>query len=489
MADKPMDIKTLRQLGRDPKYCNSVKEGELDTILQILLADNNHGTKLTVAQKIDIIATVSNIVLINRQLHLSYFIPKYSKDLFIYCNMFVKLTNQITTQQDFQDLVPMYRMIFLTLYGALSDVGDEIINDVFNVLFKGFNDCMKILDSCCDDIYFQLLLIEILKCLYTLHHKYHYGSNLIQDEDFSDDCVNIVNTYSQKQELGRASDNHSLLIKNSFNFLLVLFSEREETKTTELFNGPKELYLTFFSNIDSQLQNQLSSIIDSNDDSSKKEHYPLLVNQLVILNHMSKLLLGDLKDSKDQKFRELLAYAGSIVLPDAKSSFTYNQFVRILVSSAFPNLSTTQTFPEMQQLSFVKELVLGLFYTLSYDPDPKKHQTKFFELAGFLNANAYTEKFNILVESSIDLEKLARPTNKYLDKELLEAKTPLYLDSATSSSEKSPMDDLSEEDKEREAEKLFVLFDRMENLRTFENFKNPVRQWQQEGKFEDLDTQ
>jgi hypothetical protein len=46
------------------------------------------------------------------------------------------------------------------------------------------------------------------------------------------------------------------------------------------------------------------------------------------------------------------------------------------------------------------------------------------------------------------------------------------------------LEDMTDEEKEREAEKLFVLFERMERLGITQN---PVRTMQQSGKFEELD--
>ena len=45
--------------------------------------------------------------------------------------------------------------------------------------------------------------------------------------------------------------------------------------------------------------------------------------------------------------------------------------------------------------------------------------------------------------------------------------------------------EMTDEEKEREAERLFVLFDRMRNLGV--GLENPVRAFQQSGRFEELD--
>ena len=46
------------------------------------------------------------------------------------------------------------------------------------------------------------------------------------------------------------------------------------------------------------------------------------------------------------------------------------------------------------------------------------------------------------------------------------------------------MDEMTDEEKEREAERLFVLFERLQNLGV--GVENPVRAFQQSGRFEEL---
>ncbi|CAH6720008.1 hypothetical protein CLIB1444_03S02366 [[Candida] jaroonii] len=489
------DIKKLRSLGKSPQYCNNVKYKEFDIIVSILLGDD----ELSMSQNVDIIATISNIVLLNRDLHLNHFVPVYSKKTFIYCDQFMKQI-ELSSPQNFQNAVPIFRILFLTLYGGLDDIDNDIIEDVFNILLKGFKDCMVIIEEEISNESYQLVLIEILKCLYTLNQKYHHGVSLVQDEEFTDSCLKIINLSFKNSKGG----NFSLLMKNSFAFLLGLFTEREECNAKELFNGDMRIYKDFFHSVKVLLNDSLVRLNKSITPSEKEDTNTLVINYLVVLIHMSKSLINDVESepkdhtSKDstgstsiasedststdpnKKHLQLLQNLSQIVIPNKESSDIYNELMKILASSAFSDL--TEGFSSIQQSFQVKELIINLIYNSCYG-----EQKKFLQLVGFLNSESFLTKNGIIIDSSVDLENYQQPTSKYLDiKTYNEIRSYVSIPSNNTTPTTS-IHDLTDEEKEREAEKLFNLFERMEKLGTFENFENPVKKWQREGRFENLD--
>lgn len=457
--DVQLNIPILRQLGKTPNFCNQVTTLQLDNIFFVLF---NKG--LTLPEKVDIVATIGNIILVNRDLHTLYFIPKYSKRTFVYCNGLVKQMHGSSDQM----LLPVFRILFLTLYGGVQEISDEVIDDVFQILYDGFKDCVGRLDTFETKLeYFTLLVTEVLKCLYTLHHKFHYGMNLIQDEKFTDDCMRIINFY--------ASEPTSLVVKNSLNLLFVLFSERENNKAEELYDADFDVYHQFFKNLQLLLQVFLAKNFE---DHASHDDTTFLVNLLVVLNHFAKSLAQGVH--KNERYKNLFDDLVNHILPNDESSDLYNQMITLLKDSLISG--GIQSMTHLQQAGLNKDLILEVFYNLTYDDDIVKHQTDFVVLVGVLNLHSFFQKRDIKVDERVNVKGYSHPTSKYLDT-LIYGEVKEILNSGL---EKSALDDMTEEEKEIEAEKLFVLFERMEKLGTFENFKNPVKQWQQEGKFEDI---
>lgn len=486
------DIKKLRSLGKSPQFCHNVKNLEFDNIIELLEEE------LTVGQKVDIVATISNIILLNRTLHLNHFVPLYSKKMFMFCDEFMNQLGDLSSPQNFQNALPIFRILFLTLYGGLEDIDNEVIEDVFSILLKGFKDCMTIIDQEIFNESYQLVLIEILKCLYTLNQKYHHGVGLVQDEEFTDSCLKIINL-SFKIKLG----NSSLIMKNSFAFLLGLFTEREESNSKELFNGDLKVYTDFFISVKTLLGDNLVRFNTSNG-GEKEDTTTLIINYLVVLIHMSKSLINDIESEKLQKHQQLLKDLSEIVIPNDESSEIYNELMKILASSAFSDL--TEGFSSIQQSFHLKELIIEMIYnccyvsgsewvepaTVSEAEESKEIESKgsesertrrFLQLVGFLNSESFLTKNGIVVS---DIEP-QHPTSKYLDTKTYNDIRSYVSIPSSNTTPTTSIHDLTDEEKEREAEKLFDLFERMENLGTFENFENPVKKWQREGRFEHLE--
>lgn len=466
------DLLELRKLSKTVLFCQGVDEEQLDMIIIILFDE----VKLERQQKCDIIAAISNILLINRNIHMEYFIPKYAGKLSNYCVELISNEFMIDNCK-FEQLIPIYRMIFLSMYGGL-DKGIETL-ELLLTLTSSLAYCMKIIDKEYKTQYFQLLLVEILKCFYTLYHKEDQGPNNI----LFDDCLHIINTFSNIESL---SDTEKLVIKNAYSFLLLLCGDSENIIIRPTYTGDCELYKSFFSNVKTQLESLLV-ILESASAKEKTDNYPLFVNLIVVLKYLSRQLVEQLKTLPSDKFYELHKTLCDVILPSKNCNYIYNQFLQILAVLAFPNLGFNHSFAQLQQLGFIKDGIVSILYDCCYNKDRSVHHKLFFELVGFLNSDMFMEKNNYQIDPSVKLLELTDPISEYLDKEAYFAKKLDYLsDKRVETNDTNSIDDMTEEEKEREAERLFVLFERMEKLGTFGNFKNPIKQWQQEGKFEEI---
>ncbi|CAN3361896.1 hypothetical protein DICA4_D35146 [Diutina catenulata] len=140
----------------------------------------------------------------------------------------------------------------------------------------------------------------------------------------------------------------------------------------------------------------------------------------------------------------------------------------------------------------LRQIVMDCYFELCYDPSPKKRYTRFLEVVSYVHAKGYIDANHLEMPSSIDVSKYLKP--RYFEVApsvapqseayTLNQSFKSILTAAAGVEQKKP--EMSEQEKEREAEKLFHVFERMEQLGTFSGFKNPVRQWQEQGRFEEL---
>ncbi|KAF3918989.1 Synembryn-A [Dactylellina cionopaga] len=143
---------------------------------------------------------------------------------------------------------------------------------------------------------------------------------------------------------------------------------------------------------------------------------------------------------------------------------------RLLRLSASPTTTNTRT------------LLQTLLFTLS-DSDA----SKFIKNVGYGHASGYLMMRGIAIPpealeeagiSDKDGRRINPITGQYVDDEIR----------AMDASGVKGLEDMTEEEKEREAEKLFVLFERLNKTGVI-NVENPVRTAMQEGRFEELDSE
>lgn len=136
---------------------------------------------------------------------------------------------------------------------------------------------------------------------------------------------------------------------------------------------------------------------------------------------------------------------------------------RLLQLSISPNLPT------------LRENIANLLFELS-----DKDANKFIENIGYGYASGFLTSHNITIPAN------AMKTDRGATESGADVNPVTGQRRSAEEQERPPTDDMTEEEKEREAERLYVLFERLRATGVV-NVKNPVQQAIDEGRFEELD--
>lgn len=502
-------IKQLRIDGRNPEFCKKITYKEFDKIIHLLY---NRSEPIVYFETIDLLATISNILLVNRELHTLYFTKTYSNDILQYLDGLIQsriaLGARPEKDYDFTSLIPIYRLIFLILYDGLNNVNDDLVHNIYSLLIRGFKFCDGLFTNFKSHEHYKMTFIEILKSLYTLNHKYKYGGELIKNEHLSLNVILTINEmFDYKPNPITLTHTGRLLIKNLLNFLLGLFTVDSSIPTIYSLDINFDHYNKFFNNLLTLLKFQLQNYLHEIDHASEFELSDLN-NLLVVINFIHQQVTNQFSNNSSYLLNLHLVLKNGF-FPNENSSYIYNKLISLINLSNKSSISTSDSFfnskntdLDITQLSYSKNIILQLFYNLSFNDDKEIQLTDFLNLMGYLNSEPFIRNNEISLPSQIDLEKYLYPSSDYLDSSndadsnISKGESAISSifnqprfsrnNSFTSNQSIQPNDDLTETEKEIEAEKLFNIFDRMEKIGVFQNFKNPVREWQQLGRFENL---
>lgn len=484
-----VDIPTLRRNGKDPRFCRQVSTGFFDEVLELLL----YNKSLNDSEIIDLIATISNILLINRELHHSYFIPKYSVQTIKFLDGFINSSvtiRDLPSTHDIGRLVPVYRLIFLILYNELDHIDAETIARIYSMLILGFEFCFSVFSTYKEDTTYHLAFTEILKGLYTFQHKHAYGEqvnkeNRLINEGILYSCFVTMNNIVEEKEISSLLDSELMLTKYLLNSIMGLLTHDQCVNEFCIKNTEAEA--TFVKILLKLLRFQLGRFSHEKDIELTD-----MLNLFLIINYILNKLINqyDGSVSEDSQLRSIIK---SEILPIEGDAFVFNKLISLILTSNNNIVTRNIQITDMKNFSNFKNLALECIYSLSWDPerDNREQMMRFLDFVGYLNAQIFISTNNLALLPDIDVDKMRFPNTKYLDNDtqkIVSELSKLTLDSLFNSTKdkKSNNSNLSMQEKELEAEKLFVLFDRMEKNGSFEGFKNPVREWQQLGKFEDL---
>lgn len=514
------DIIKLRQDSRSPSFCSKVSVSELDAIVYLLLHRNLPKKQET----IDILASISNIILVNRQLHDSHFTPNYATVILDFVNELFQSNGLLATKStelkdyDFISLIPMYRLIFLTLYDGLPNPSDDLINRVHLLLIQGFEFCNGIYFIFRLNKEYKMAFSEVLKGLYALNHNHVYGCQLIKDQELTNSVILTINEVMIGTSVFQPAD--FLLVKGLLNFLLGLFTADDILridKSTQLFfkqNSLSDLD-RLFDNLLKIMETQISRFPS---DGFEIHDFNTLI---VIMSLLTQFVISEylhLETKLEEHKLHLLSLFSKFrdtIVPSEKDNFVYRKFMEIISMSRLSVLFTGDDHTEEDleephhhnssfenhKVLYIRNTVFLFLYNLSWnkEDDKKKQMLGFLDLVGFVNSESCIRNNELPLSSDIDVTKYLYPNPKYSSEaefnrnhsasinrtslhSIMENLKNMHNNYSTSNT----VTELTEEEKEIEAEKLFTIFDRMEKTGMFQNFTNPVREWQQMGKFEDL---
>lgn len=442
-----MDIQKLRENSRNPEFCKGISESQLDAILKELFEND----KLVSSEKINVLASISNILLINQEIYHNYFYQRYTKAFLKYLLEFTKsykASPEVT--KDNLSFLAIYRSFFLTLYGIQVDGIDEVYEDVSSFLTSEFYAITKNDETQLNDSIFLNMLVELLKALYAIFHN----TNVPADSKLPLKCIKTINKLYNSEKI---EDQHCMLlvVDNLLNLLLGIDYE------LDLKYKNIEDYLKFYSILGILLHRCLK-------ESNIKEHFLITRLLCVIVKEVSKL--NNQNDSK--YYPTLKEILFSIAKPENKAG-VYKCLLQILIGNNNHYNDIEENY-DIKLSHYLNNLVLDLFYQTSWSNDYKTQLTEYLEKCGYILGKSYIDANNLNIPSDFEISKFIKP--KYFGDLVQQTGIEGLLKDLNNKGKPTRSSHLTEEEKEIEAEKLFVLFDRMEKNGAFQNFKNPVRE-------------
>lgn len=489
-----LNIKELRQKGKDPIFCLQVSPELLDEIVGLLLCKKHRCD----SESIDLIATISNILLINIGLRNEHFIPNYSIRSIEFLDNFINSAvseSDEPIKHDFGRLVAVYRMIFLILCNELNHMDTRTIATIYSLLILGFEFCFSVFAKYKKDDNYQRAFAEVLKGLYTFQHKHAYGEQLNKEnrlinEGILHSCIIVTNSMIEEEKNIRSLlGSELLLMKYLLNSILGLLTHEQNVNKFRIKNDDSNS--SFLRNLMVLIEFQLER---HSDKTYTDFDLTDVMNLLVIINYISNRIILQYNESDANEASYLICFISIFIdklLPMNGEISIYNKLMSLILTSNNDVSISGINIADMANLSNIKNLILECIYNLSWDPEAKhdERMSQFLNLVGYRNAQEFLIANNLHVLLEIDTSTVQSPNPQYLDmnnKKFEHEFSKLSLDTIFTKDKPSHTKNLSNKEKELEAEKLFVLFDRMEKNGAFQGFKNPVREWQQLGKFEDL---
>lgn len=408
------------------------------------------------------LAVIANILLVNRTLHQCYFTPYYSNRGLDHVIAHLESLTTPTTD----DLVALYRFMFLILYDGVATVDLDLLTRAAACVDHGLE---HIISHNLD----PPAVIEVLKAMYSLYHKY--------PEVTSDNSLLIAAGYFVRLTWG--ADPNPMVMRQLRNVITVIMTTHPEARRRDIRYLCRSL-----PELGDALITHLSTHVSSFLTPGPTVDYTDILGLFVLVTFIVKLMREEHDNVLVQIFRRDMLPCDNGVPP------VYLQILQFL-TQLMVNLDISFN-DEVTRLQ-LKQIVLDFYYELCYHPDPTKHFSQFLTAMGYINARLYLEANNIEVPKGFDLAQYLRPKyqadlmndeepaeselvfshNALLKLILTHAHSQLLVELAP-----EPVEML-EEEKEREAEKLMVVFGRLEKTGVF---SNPIREWQHQGRFEEI---
>jgi hypothetical protein len=320
-----------------------------------------------------------------------------------------------------------------------------------------------------------LALIEILKGLYSFYHKNQkYIEKGKSQLPFLIRLVILVGSAVSKLD-----KNQHLLIKNLLNVITIIITN---IGNVEYFRLP--IYQQFAKTLMSVLHHRLMIYLNTEEGDLND-----ISSLFILITYLSReFRRHTCQSARDEFINSILPTSVEKIPP------IYDECLRI-ISRPSGSFDCTKLLKEEMTLSHLKLLIIECFFELSWKPDNTQQFKLFFEYVGYLNSRSYLTNNHANIPATINVNEYILP--KYYNKPT-ETPSEDTLSSAVdisqsfrnilASHKNTPQASIqmTQEEKEQEAEKLFVIFERMEKTGVFQDFANPIKEWQQLGKFESL---
>lgn len=474
------EIEELRAKGRTKEFCLQVTPAFLGQIVDFLLI-----TDLTFTQSSSILATISNILLINGLLRVSNRVVPFITSLIDKIEL---------PKTDYILLVPVYRLTFLVLHDGTLEVLDNELTQLQRTLEQSY--------STLDGQFhynqsFLMVVIEILKALYSMYDKFSTRLKI------GDILTTLMTRFVKSSKQMEKSPELTEFIRHLLNLIAILPLREDVEFVSALITYLRTLEdvtetLVVFTIINKITPTEISEISEVSEvsesggareatestespqftesgplDSTKLNKAPDFQNTPPVTNSNKEIIEPKTPKSPPNSSFILLQ---NEILPNDTDSILYNRFMGILGD-----------FSSAKVVSLLQTSILQCLYCLC-----RKKIEPFLVLVGYLIAREFLDSNGIKFSPDVDLVKHIHPSSKYLTQDLdysrLENDLVVTMNKiAADMKNDSPSNDMTMEEKEIEAERLFVIFDKMEKTGVFEGFKNPVREWQEQGRFENLD--
>lgn len=529
-------IKKLRQQGKSPVFCQEVTNDEFNEILALL--KDNYQKNLNEAETLDLLATLANIILINRRLHYDHFTPNCSKELF---EIIINLIDESTRKEESRkadsrefNFVAVYRLVFLILYDS-KEIDEQYLQRSNEVLKRAFTFYSDSFEKYSKDTSYQLSFNELLKSLYTLYLQHADLDKLVETAE----CIRVANRILSCQRIrtadkawkDRFTDLEMMLTKSILNLNLILYDEYNldddigPVHSPQLTDEEVKICNLSFTNLMYFLEFALELYDTKNEIklASQKSNSAIVLADILavlaifrvdykrIISFINELNENG-KDEQDasliESVLELKQRYWDSFIPSENHANLYNQLFQLtLLSHPTVSLNTS----EITHAAHLRSLIFDLYFELCESNElegDKGSGDKQLEL--FLQLFGYSHSISFFLNSSRKSpseemkQRYMNPSSKFLrdspelstsgknlqSLEIIDSLFSREFSSLSTSERERPekfQEPMTPEEKEREAEKLFTLLGRVEKDPLFEGFVNPVREWQQSGKFEDIE--
>lgn len=414
----------------------------------------------------------------------------------------------------FETLVPVYRLIFLILYDETNELDELVLDSTNTALIKGLNYCFNdsidpneishfdsvslkkssssiliqadinkdehynmqshILPNCHPQDEFHILAsIEILKSLYSFSHKHTgYVKLYMQSLPYLMRLAILLNSTQIP-----INSTQYLLMNNIINAITIILTK---TGFIEYYHLP--IYKAFSQSLMILINHRLVNFLNGDDTDITS-----VSSLFVLITYLTKEFIRHSCRSALKIFKKNFIPPDVINIP-----IIYTNCLKVLTLTTGP-LESNPVLRDRASVTKLKNLIIDMFFELSWRPEREAHYIRFLECVGTTNAKVYilNNQPDVLQLSNIDKYNL--PLYFYGEATEEKLPNPISLNESfkeiLEKHEANPIntDHMTEEEKEAEAEKLYTIFDRMEKTGVFQGFKNPVKEWQEQGRFEDLD--